>query len=411
MPTVVIIGAGLAGARTAETLRSAGFGGPVVLVGQEPHLPYDRPPLSKEVLQGKKEPRSATLHDAAWYAGQDIELRLGHAVTALDPKGTVTLDDGSTIAFDTAVLATGSRPRVLDVPGADLDGVFMLRTLDDSVRLRDALSHEGDVVLVGAGWIGLEVAAAAREAGNTVTVVEPQETPLFGALGRRLGEVFQALHEEHGVTFRFGDGATAIEGLDGKVTGVTTKDGTTLPADVVVVGVGAQPNVELASAAGIAVDGGVVVDATMRSSEPSVYAVGDVARWDSPALGYPVRVEHWANALNSGPVAGRAIAGSPPGNDLLPYFYTDQYDMGMEYVGDVPRDSGADIVVRGDLASREFIAFWVSSDDRVLAALAMNTWDVIDPIKALIRSRGAVDRDRLTDTSVPVTDLAGGSVG
>jgi 3-phenylpropionate/trans-cinnamate dioxygenase ferredoxin reductase subunit len=411
MPTVVIIGAGLAGARTAETLRSAGFGGPVILVGQEPHLPYDRPPLSKEVLQGKKEPGSAILHDASWYAGHDIELRLGHAVTALDPKGTVTLDDGSTIAFDTAVLATGSRPRVLDVPGADLDGVFMLRTLDDSVRLREALSHKGDVVLVGAGWIGLEVAAAAREAGNTVTVVEPQETPLFGALGRQLGEVFQALHEEHGVTFRFGDGATAIEGQDGKVTGVTTKDGTTLPADVVVVGVGAQPNVELASAAGIAVDGGVVVDASMRSSEATVYAVGDVARWDSPALGYPVRVEHWANALNSGPVAGRAIAGSPPGNDLLPYFYTDQYDMGMEYVGDVPRDSGADIVVRGDLASREFIAFWVSPDDRVLAALAMNTWDVIDPIKELIRSRDAVDRDRLADASVPVTDLAGGSAG
>jgi 3-phenylpropionate/trans-cinnamate dioxygenase ferredoxin reductase subunit len=409
--TVVIIGAGLAGARTAETLRSEGFGGPVILLGQEEHLPYDRPPLSKDVLQGKKEPDSALLHDAAWYAAQHIDVRTGHAVTALDPSGTVTLDDGSTVAFDTAVLATGSRPRRLDLPGADLDGVFSLRTMDDSVALREALSHKRNVVLVGAGWIGLEVAAAARAAENTVTVIEPQEAPLQAALGRQLGDVFRRLHEEHGVTFRFGDGVTELVGDGGRVTGVTTKDGATLPADVVVVGVGAQPNTELASAAGLSVDGGVVVDASMQTSDPRVYAVGDVARWDSPALGYPIRVEHWANALNSGPIAGRAIAGSAPGNDLLPYFYTDQYDMGMEYVGDVPRDSGADVVVRGDLASREFIAFWVSPDDRVLAALAMNIWDVIDPIKELIRSRAAVDRDRLTDLSVPVTELADPSNG
>ncbi len=404
--TVLIIGAGLAGARTAETLRAQGFEGPVVLVGQETHLPYDRPPLSKEVLQGKKEPDTAVLHDAAWYADQNIDVRVGHAVSALDPAGTATLDDGSTVAFDTAVLATGSRPRLLDLAGSDLPGVFFLRTLDDSVRLRDALSHEGDVVLIGAGWIGLEVAAAARQAGNTVTVIEPQQAPLQGALGKELGEVFRALHEEHGVTFRFGDGVSEIVGDAGRATGVRTKDGTVLPADVVVIGVGAQPNVELAQAAGLTVEGGgVVVDETMRSSHPSVYAVGDIARWESPVLGYAVRVEHWANALNSGPIAARAIAGVAAGNDLLPYFYTDQYDMGMEYVGDVPRDSGAEIVVRGDLASREFIAFWVSTDDRVLAALAMNVWDVIEPIKTLIRSRAAVDRERLADLSVPVPDL------
>ncbi|MEO7071099.1 MAG: FAD-dependent oxidoreductase [Nostocoides sp.] len=406
MPTVVIIGAGLAGARTAETLRSEGFGGTVILLGQETHLPYDRPPLSKDVLQGKKEPDSALLHDADWYAAHDIDVRIGHAVTALDLDGSVTLDDGSSVAFDTAVLATGSRPRRLPIPGADLTGVFTLRTLDDAMALRTALSHKGNVVLVGAGWIGLEVAAAAREAGNTVTVFEPQETPLLGALGKELGNVFRTLHEEHGVTFRFGDGVTSIDGDDGRVSGVTAKDGTTLPADVVVIGVGAQPNTELASEAGLTVDGGVVVDSSMRTSNPKVYAVGDVARWDSPALGYPIRVEHWANALNSGPVAGRAIAGSAPGNDLLPYFYTDQYDMGMEYVGDVPRDAGADLVIRGDVASREFIAFWVSPDDRVLAALAMNVWDVIDPIKELIRSRSSVDRARLVDPSVPVTELA-----
>src|SRR5580765_7487810 len=406
--TVVIIGAGLAGARTAETLRTEGFGGPVILLGQEQHLPYDRPPLSKEVLQGKKEPDSAILHDADWYAAHDIDVRIGQVVTALDPAGTVTLDDGSSIAFDTVVLATGSRARRLDLPGVELDGVFTLRTIDDSVALRDALSHKGDVVLVGAGWIGLEVAAAAREAGNAVTVIEPQETPLLGAVGKELGDVFRDLHEQHGVTFRFGDGVTGIVGDDGRVTGVTTKDGTTLPADVVVIGVGAQPNTELAVAAGLDVDGGggIVVDSSMRTANDKVYAVGDVARWDSPVLRYPVRVEHWANALNTGPVAGRAIAGSEPGNDLIPYFYTDQYDMGMEYSGDVPRDSGADLVIRGDLATREFIAFWVSPDSRVLAGLAMNTWDVIDPIKELIRSRAAVARTRLGAPSVPVTDLA-----
>lgn len=401
---VVIVGAGLAGSRTAETLRDEGFEGSITVVGHEPHLPYDRPPLSKEVLQGKKEPDSAFLHDQGWYDEHDIEVRTGATATALDTGGRVTLDDGTALPFDTVVLATGSRPRLLDVPGADLDGVLYLRTIDDSNRLRETLAAKGDVVVVGAGWVGLETAAAASEAGGRVTVIEPQPTPLHGVLGPEIGAVFTGLHEEHGVTFRFGDGIASIEG-DGHVTGVTTTDGTRLPADVVVVGVGILPNTELAEAAGVPVDNGVVVDAAMRSSVPNVYAVGDVARWDNPTLGYPLRVEHWANALNTGPIAAKAILGQDVDNTILPYFFSDQYDMGLEYTGDVPRGTETEIVYRGDPSTREFVAFWVA-EDRVLAALAMNVWDVMDPVKALISSRSTVDRARLADPDTPLDQVA-----
>lgn len=404
--TVVIVGGGLAAASTAKALREEGFDGPVVIVGSESHLPYDRPPLSKEVLQGKKEVDSAYLHDQAWYAEQDIEVRTGTTVTAVDTSSRrLTLSDGS-LDYGTLVLATGSRPRVLDVPGGDLAGLHYLRTIDDSVALQQAFGRGGDVVVIGAGWIGLETAAAAIGAGCRVTVLEPQPTPLFGVLGPELGSVFTALHEEHGVTFRFDDGVASFDGEDGHVTTVVTSDGARMTADTVVVGVGILPNTELAEAAGLAVDNGVVADASMRTSVDGVYAVGDVARWFNPTLGYPLRVEHWANALNTGPVAGRVIAGKDPHNDVLPYFFSDQYDLGLEYSGDVPRGTDAEIVYRGDVPGREFVAFWVSGGS-VLAGLAVNVWDVIEDVKALVRASGPVDLVRLGDPEVPLSDLVG----
>ncbi len=407
--SVVIVGGGLAAARTAETLREEGFAGPVVIVGSEPHLPYDRPPLSKEVLQGGKEVAAVFLHDGDWYAERDIEVRTSTTVTAIDTAArslTLSGDEGSDgeLSYGTLVLATGSRPRVLDVPGADLAGIHSLRTVDDSTALREAFARGGDVVVVGAGWIGLETAAAAVGAGCRVVVLEPQPTPLFGVLGPELGSVFTRLHEEHGVTFRFGEGVEAFEGEDGRVTRVVTPSGARLAADTVVVGVGILPNVELAEAAGIDVDNGVVADELLRTSVEGVYAVGDVARWFNPTLGYPLRVEHWANALNTGPIAARAIAGSDVTNDLLPYFFSDQYGLGLEFSGDVPRDTATEIVYRGDVAQREFVAFWVV-EGSVLAGLAVNVWDVIEDVKALVRAPGPVDLVRLADPRTPLADL------
>ncbi|CCH76508.1 FAD-dependent pyridine nucleotide-disulphide oxidoreductase [Nostocoides japonicum T1-X7] len=401
---VVIVGGGLAAARTAETLREEGFDGAITIVGAEPHLPYDRPPLSKEVLQGKKEVATASLHDEAWYADHAIDVRTGTTVAAVDTAArSLTLSDG-TLSYDVLVLATGSRPRVLDVPGGDLEGIHYLRTVDDSMALKEAFARGGDVVVVGAGWVGLETTAAAVLAGCRVVVLEPQPTPLYGVLGPELGSVFTALHEEHGVRFRFGEGVASFEGDAGRVTTVVTPSGARLPADTVVVGVGILPNTELAAAAGVEVDNGVVADELMRTSVDGVYAVGDVARWFNPTLGYPLRVEHWANALNTGPIAAKAIAGTAVENDLLPYFFSDQYDLGLEYSGDVPRGTTTEIVYRGDVPGREFVAFWVA-DGSVLAGLAVNMWDVIDDVKALVRASGPVDLVRLADPGVPLADL------
>ena len=402
----VIVGGGLAGTRAAETLRERAFAGTILLVGQEDEFPYDRPPLSKGVLLGGDPPESAYLHDEDWYAAKGVEVRRGLSATSLDLAGRrVGFDDGSAAAYDRLLIATGSRPRRLPVPGADLDGVTMLRTLADSRDLLARLGEQPRVVVVGAGWIGLEVAAAARQHGCEVTVVEPAPSPLHAVLGPGLGSVFTRLHEEHGVTFRFGEGVDQVVG-DSRAGGVVTSGGGQLPADLVVVGVGVRPNTELAEGAGLAVDNGILVDAMMRTSDPRVFAAGDVARWDNPTLGYPVRVEHWATAYDTGPIAARAMLGEHVDNGVLPFFYSDQYDLGLEYVGHVRSESSADVVVRGDLGAREFVAFWVESG-RVLAGLAVNVWDTVEPVKALIRSRAHVDRTALGDPAVPLEELAG----
>jgi 3-phenylpropionate/trans-cinnamate dioxygenase ferredoxin reductase subunit len=403
--TFVIVGAGLAGAKAAETLREEGFDGRVVLVGAEPERPYDRPPLSKQYLLGGAPRDSAFVHAGEWYAAHDVELRTGTRAVRLEPDAhRVELDSGEAVHYTALLLATGSSARRLAVPGADLDGVRYLRTMADADRLRTDLAGGGRrVVVVGGGWIGLEVAAAARHHGHSVTVVEPQPTPLYGALGAEMGSVFARLHRDHGVDLRTGTGVAALEG-DGRVGSVLLDDGGRVPADLVVAGVGALPNTGLAEAAGVPVANGVVVDAGLRSPVPGVYAAGDVAAAFHPRYGRSLRVEHWANALNGGPAAARSMLGQQVTYDRVPYFYTDQYELGMEYSGlGGPGDS---VVCRGNPEDGGFIAFWVAADGRVTAGMNVDVWDVTGPIQALIRSGRPVPVERLTDPGVPLAELA-----
>jgi NADPH-dependent 2,4-dienoyl-CoA reductase/sulfur reductase-like enzyme len=401
----VIVGGGLAGAKAAEALREEGFDGPLVLVADEPELPYERPPLSKGYLLGKAERAAAQVHDAGWYDPHRVDLRTGVRATGLDPEAhRLTLDTGEDLAYAKVLLTTGSSARRLPVPGADLDGVRYLRTLADSDRLLADLSGGGrNVLIVGAGWIGLEVAAAARHHGNSVTVVEPQPTPLHAVLGQEMGKVFARLHRDHGVDLFTDTTVREFRGSGGRVESVVTDGHAGLPADVVVVGVGAVPNTALAAAAGLEVDNGIVTDHALRASAPDVFAAGDVASAFHPLYGRYVRVEHWANALNQGPAAARSMLGQDVSYDRVPYFYTDQYDLGMEYSGLAgPRDT---VVVRGNPDDGEFIAFWME-DGRVTAGMNVNVWDVTDPIQQLIRMRRQVPVASLTDPDTPLERLA-----
>jgi 3-phenylpropionate/trans-cinnamate dioxygenase ferredoxin reductase component len=399
----VIVGAGLAGAKAAETLRAEGFDGPVVLLGDEDEPPYERPPLSKGYLLGKEERDSALVHPSDWYGEQGVDLRLGTPVTALHPdEHEVELAGGERLRYVKLLLATGSVVRTLDVPGGDTP--FTLRRLPDADRIRAALTPRAQVVVVGAGWIGLEVTAAACEHGADVTLVEADPQPLHRVLGDEMGQVFADLHREHGVDLRLGTGVREVTVQGSQPTGVVLADGTELPADAVVVGVGIRPDTRLAEEAGLAVDDGVLVDESLRTSDPDIYAAGDVARAYHPLLDQRIRVEHWANALNGGPAAARAMLGQEVRYDRIPYFYSDQYDLGMEYSGWAPPGSYDSVVIRGDLAGREFIAFWLAGG-RVLAGMNVNVWDVTDPIQALVRRGTPVDPTRLADQSVPLEEV------
>jgi 3-phenylpropionate/trans-cinnamate dioxygenase ferredoxin reductase subunit len=403
--TFVIVGGGLAGAKAAEALREQGFDGRVVLVGAEVHLPYERPPLSKDYLAGRAERTSFEVHDEAWYAEHDVELRLGWEVLGIDLAAhEVTLAGGTELSYTKLLLATGSSPRHLPVTGSDAEDVHYLRTVGDSEQIKDLLVAGSRVVVIGAGWIGLEVAATAKQAGADVTVLEAADLPLLRVLGPEVAAVFADLHRANGVNLHFGVSTEEIVTQDGSVTGVRLADGTVVPADAVVVGIGAAPNTQLAQDAGLVVDDGVVVDATLRSSDPDVYVAGDIAKAMHPLLGRHIRVEHWANALNQPAVAAAAMLGGDAVYDELPYFFTDQFDLGMEYLGLVEPGGYDRVVFRGDVAAREFIAFWMSGD-RVLAGMNVNVWDVGDPIKALIRSGADVDPDRLADPNVPLDQL------
>lgn len=404
---VVIIGGGLAGTKTAEALRDQGFSGAITQIGAEQHLPYERPPLSKGFLMSKSSFDDAVIHPQSWYDEQRIDLRLGTAATAIDPAAhAVTLGDGSHLSYDALVLATGSTPRMLPIEGADAAGVYTLRKREDAEAIRQQFGNGRRLIIIGAGWIGLEVAAAARAADTEVTVIETAALPLLGVLGPELGAIFRDLHQDHEVSFRFDASLAAITTEDGRVTGIRLADGETLPADAVLIGVGVAPEISLAEAAGLAIDNGVLVDASLRTSDPDIYAVGDIANHDHPVLGYRLRVEHWANALNQPAVAAASILGNDSAAyENLPYFYTDQYDLGMEYVGYVPRGVETQLVIRGDLGKREFVAFWLDGEQHILAAMNVNVWDVPDEIKPLIRDQRVVDPGKLADPSVNYAEL------
>jgi 3-phenylpropionate/trans-cinnamate dioxygenase ferredoxin reductase component len=401
---IVVVGGGLAGAKAVEALRDEGFDGSLTLIGDESHLPYERPPLSKGYLAGNDDRASMDVHDQDWYAEHKVALLLGTAATAVDTSAKeVELVDGRRIGYDQLLLATGSRARTLPLPGAGAHGVLTLRHVEDSDTISDAFSAGGRMAVIGGGWIGMETAANARDKGVEVTVIEAADLPLSMVLGPELAQVFLDLHREHGVEFQLGAGVEEITVTDGKATGVRLADGTHVPADTVLVGIGAQPNLGLAESAGLEIGSGVLVDASLRTSDPDIWAIGDIAEEDHPFLGGRIRVEHWANALNQPAVAARAMLGQDATYDELPYFFTDQYDLGMEYVGHAPPGSYARVVTRGDLDGREFIAFWLDADDRVLAGMNVNVWDVVDDIKALILSKQPVDVDRLTNSAQPIS--------
>jgi 3-phenylpropionate/trans-cinnamate dioxygenase ferredoxin reductase subunit len=397
----VIVGAGLAGAKAAEALRGGGFDGQLTLIGEEGHLPYERPPLSKDYLAGKAERDSVFVHDQAWYRQQEIALRLGRQAVAIDRAARqVRLDDGDSLPYDKLLITTGSSPRRL----ADASGVHYLRTIDDSDRLQEILATGSNLAVIGGGWIGLEVAAAARQAGLQVTVLVNLELPLLRVLGREMAQVFADLHRSQGVSLRLG---VRVEGISGgTAAGVRLGDGTRIEADAVVAGIGAMPRISLAAEAGLEVTDGIVTTAALRTSDPDIFAAGDVASAYHPLLGRHIRVEHWANALKQPAVAAAAMLGQDVRYEDLPYFYTDQYDLGMEYLGDV-RDGYDQVVVRGDVEGREFIAFWLK-DGRVLAGMNVNVWGVTDSIKNLIRSGHPVTAAALADASTPLDDLAAG---
>jgi 3-phenylpropionate/trans-cinnamate dioxygenase ferredoxin reductase subunit len=403
----VIIGASLAGAKAAEALRDAGFAGPITLIGDENSRPYERPPLSKGYLLGTSERDSIYVHALEWYADSGIDLRLGIAATGINRSAhEVSLADGSTTGYAKLLIATGSSPRRLQVPGADLDGVRYLRRVGDSDQLKRAFDDAARVAVIGGGWIGLETAAAARAAGADVTVLEMAELPLVRVLGPEVAQVFADLHTEHGVDVQCGVQVTEITGRDGRVAGVRLADGRLVEADTVIVGVGISPNIELAAAAGLEIDNGVRVDARLRSSDPDIYAAGDVASAYHPVLGKHIRVEHWANALNQPQTAARAMLGEDVAYDRMPYFFTDQYDLGMEYTGYVEPGGYARVVFRGDKQGREFVAFWLDHDNRVLAGMNVNVWDVTDAIRELVRRGKPVDTSALADPAISLESLA-----
>ncbi len=405
----VIVGGGLAGAKATEALRDQGYDDQLTLIAAEKHLPYERPPLSKGYLAGSTPREEFEVHDADWYADHHVTLLQGLAVTDLNPKGqVVTLENGRFVRYDKLMLATGSRPRTLSLPGSGASGVQTLRTVEDSDRISAAIRAHQRVAIIGGGWIGMEVAATAAMGGCEVTVFEAAELPLLAVLGPEIARTFLNLHRHNGVTFHLRAQIAEITTADSRATGVRLEDGTTVSADLVLVGVGAAPNVELAAEANLRVDNGVLVDETLVTSDPDIVAVGDIANQLHPVLGRRVRVEHWANALNQPAAAAATMLGTPTPYTELPYFFTDQYDLGMEYVGYAPPGSYARVVTRGDVENRKFLAFWIGADNKVMAGMSVNLWDVVDDMKALILSGSSIDDGGLANPDVALSELAAG---
>ena len=344
------------------------------------------------------------MHERGFYKQHEIELVTGSAVTAIDPRSShVTLDDGRVLGFDRLLLTTGAEPRPLPVPGADLGGVYYLRTLADCDALRERLDTGGRVVVVGAGWIGSEFAASARQRGLEVTVVDPLALPNERIFGAEIGAFYRDVHVQHGTQLLLGEGVDAFEG-DGTVARVRTSSGKAIECDFAVVGIGVAPRTQLARDAGLKLDNGIPVSEALQTSSPNVFAAGDVANAFHPFYGQPIRVEHWANALDQGPAAARAMLGDPVSYDRIPYFFSDQYEVGMEYSGYA--SEWDQVAFRGERDGGEFIAFWLL-EQRVLAGMNVNVWDVTEHVQALIRSRRTVDPAALSDPDTPLDSLAG----
>jgi 3-phenylpropionate/trans-cinnamate dioxygenase ferredoxin reductase component len=407
--TFVIVGAGMAGAKAAETLREDGFDGRIVLIGSEPEAPYERPPLSKGYLLGDSPREDARVHPEGFYEEHDIDLEQGTTVTAIDPGAhSVELGDGRSLHYDRLLIATGAVPKRPPVDGATLDGVHVLRSIADSDRLKELLAEGGALAVIGAGWIGCEVAAAARTKGLDVTLIEYASTPLEGVLGPEVGGFFGDVHRAEGVNLLTNARVERIEG-SGRAEAVTLADGTRIACDAIVLGVGITPETSLAEAAGLDVDDGILVDDRLRTSAPDVFAAGDTANRPSARYGRRVRVEHWANALEQGPAAARSMLDRGEAFDELPYFFTDQYDVGMEYVGlHSPSDR---VIIRGTPGERRLHAFWLAEDGHMTAGMHVNEWDSIEPIKQLVGSGAVVPPERLADESQPLEGLAGASAG
>lgn len=401
--THVIVGGGLAGAKAAETLRDEGFDGRVLLFGEEPVRPYERPPLSKTYLRGETGFDDAAVHAADFYASHGIELQTSCRVDTVDAEAsTVHLASGEEVRFDRLLLATGAEPRRLTVPGSGLDGIHYLRTVADADTIHAAVSAGSPVVVIGAGWIGCEVAASARQLGATVTMLDPLSVPLERVLGTEIGAVYRDLHREHGVDLRLGLGVEALEGAGG-VERVRLSDGTVVAAGAVVAGIGVLPNSGLGEQAGLTIGNGIITDAYLATSAPGVYAAGDVANAWHPAYGAHIRLEHWSSALNQGPAAARNMLGLDIAYEKVPYFYSDQYDLGMEFRGWAPQYE--QVVLRGDAGAREFLAFWLRGGV-VLAVMNANVWDQADAIEALLRARPTVTPEQLADPDVELLSLA-----
>jgi 3-phenylpropionate/trans-cinnamate dioxygenase ferredoxin reductase component len=404
-PSFIIVGGGLAGAIAAQTLREEGFDGRITLLGEEPHRPYERPPLSKDYLQGKADRDSIFAHPEPWYADHAVELRLGTAVISLDPTArTVTTATGVQLSYDKLLLTTGSTPRRLSVPGADLDGVRYLRSVDDSERIKAGFAQAHRVAIIGAGWIGLETAAAARNAGLDVTLLERSKLPLLHVLGPEAAAIFANLHRDHGVDLRSQVAVAELTGSNGAVTGVILSDGSRIDADMVLVGVGITPNTQLAAEAGLDVDNGILVDEHLRSSDVNIFAAGDVANAYNPRLDRHIRVEHWANARRQGATAGKAMLGQDAIDARASYFFTDQYDLSMEYTGDIGLSGYDQVIFRRYPDPRQLIVFWLS-EQRVQAGMNINIWDVADDIERLVQSPHPADIDDLAHPAIPLASL------
>ena len=402
LQTFVIAGASLTGAKAADTLRQEGFDGRVVLVGEEPVRPYERPPLSKAYLRAEVGFDAAAVHDERYYADHDIELLTSTTVRAVDPVARkVTLDPGGDLRYDQLLLATGAAPRRLSIPGSDLAGIHYLRTVASCDELKVALAAATRLVVVGGGWIGCEVAASARQLGKDVALVEAASVPLERVLGAEVGAIFASLHAEHEVDLHFGVG---VEGFRGQrsAEAVVLADGSEVEGDLFVVGVGVTPRIELAEMAGIALDNGVVVDEYLSTSVPGIWAAGDVANAYHPIFGTHIRLEHWSAALNQGPAVAKNMLGQRVAYRKVPYFYSDQYDLGMEYSGFAP--TWDEVVYRGSRDDREVVVFWLDRGT-VVAGMNVNVWDVADDIAALVESKAPVDLLRLADPAVALSAL------